>query len=262
METLGSDRNSIAYEKSSIARENKILICGDEDPPPKIAETVHARKATLYQMKRDFDYVVKGSHMECWGKDFRYKALPSPRLKPQNIATALMVINHLQDKLPVPEEAIFQGVEKVFLPGRFEQHTEAFVLDVAHNPASAAWLATQLSKLPRVKKTAAVIGMLDDKAMEETVKPLLPFIDDWYVAKLSIDRGSDGAVIRDFLKAQDVKNCYTFESVSDALDALHRDGQTTWDRALIFGSFHTVSDAKVWLSGQGDHQWKKKSNKD
>ena len=98
------------------------------------------------------------------------------------------------------------------------------ILDVAHNPQAASWLAKQYQQLPAVKNTFAVVGMLKDKAMIETVSALLPFVNTWYVCSLlsdSVDRGSDGVMITDFLKSKG-KNCYTFVSVFDAMHSLRQ----------------------------------------
>ena len=93
--------------------------------------------------------------------------------------------------------------------------------------------------------------MLKDKAMIDTILPLLPHVNDWVVCSLLSDceeRGSDGTAIAGFLQSQG-KNCYTFKTVSAAMDFLARsDCQQEWDRALIFGSFYTVAAAKRWFA--------------
>ena len=109
------------------------------------------------------------------------------------------------------------------------------------------------------KKTVVLIGMLKDKAIIETVEPFLPWIQDWYIAKLPSERGSDGVIIAEFLKTRDVKNCYTFESVDDALNAMNMAYcKNNWERALIFGSFYTIAATKNWILAKGEDLWKKK----
>lgn len=236
---LGDNCDAIAYEKASIARENKPFICGDIDPPARLFETVAEKKAILYLSNRDFFYPAQ---------------LPVPHLKQQNVATAIAAIELLQNVLPVSVDQMAQGICNTVLPGRFELISSPLpcVLDVAHNPQASTWLAEQVRQLPRAKKTIAVIGMLNDKAIIETIEPLLPLVDVWCVCSLlseNEERGSDGAVIIQYLQTQQHKNCYNFLSVSDAMDfAKQRHCQAECDRVLIFGSFYTVASAKKWLA--------------
>ena len=269
MEWLGEDRESIAYEKASIARAGKPVISGEENPPEQIAQTVAAKKGILYQINHDFFYRVFEDHFYCAGKDFSYDCLPVPHLKPQNIATAICVIEVLKNRLTVSQSDVATGIIKTEWAGRFELCASPFpcILDVAHNPHAAAWLAEQYARLPRVQNTIAIVGMLKDKAMIETASQLIPYVNTWYVCSLlseAVERGSNGLEIAHFLETQGIKNCYTFASVEDAMYSLvQAHCQQECDRALIFGSFYTVAAAKSWLANKentGENQWKKKSN--
>lgn len=236
---LGNTRDAIAYEKASIARENKPFICGDLNPPARLFQTVEEKKAVLHLINRDFSYPV---------------ALPIPHLKPQNVAVAIAAVELLQNVLPVSVDQMAQGIRNTVLPGRFEIMSSPLpcILDVAHNPQASLWLAEQVQQLPRVQKTVAIVGMLKDKAMIETIEPLIPLVDVWCVCSLLLEneeRGSDGAVIIEYLQTQHHKNCYNFLSVSDAMDYVKQQYcQAECDRVLIFGSFYTVAAAKKWLS--------------
>ncbi|MCX7125871.1 MAG: bifunctional folylpolyglutamate synthase/dihydrofolate synthase [Gammaproteobacteria bacterium] len=270
MDYLGNTLELIAYEKASIARAGKILICGEENPPATIAETVAEKKATLIQINRDFFYTQTCDGLNSKSIEARVQTtaklelisanktkhdvlhitLPQPHLKLQNITTAIQVVSSLKNKLPITEKNIIDGIKNTVWPGRFEIINQPIpcVLDVAHNPHAAAWLATQVQQLPKVKNTFAIVGMLKDKAMIETVSKLLPCVNTWYVCSLlseSSERGSDGSEIAAFLKSLGVRNCYTFDSIADGMNSLlHADCQ----RALIFGSFYTVAAAKRWCA--------------
>lgn len=269
MDWLGDTRESIAYEKACIARAEKPFICGDEDPPKKVSETAREKKAIVMQIHDDFSYCVNDKAFSYRGKNSQYLNLPLPRLKPQNIATAIAAISALHNKLPISENNIAKGITKTVWSGRFEMIETPLpcVLDVAHNPHAAHWLREQYQQLAPVKNTIGVVGMLKDKAMIETVSALLPCIDIWYVCSLLSDteeRGSDGAVIAEYLQTLGIKNCYTFPSVAHAMPILlQAHCQQQCDRALIFGSFYTVAAAKRFLLVlKGENQWKKKQNND
>lgn len=252
---LGDSRESIAFEKASIVRAGKPFICGDEDPPNIIADLVREKQGILLQINRDF-----------FCDDDALLSLST--LKPQNTAIAIEVVRVLQNQLSVSRDDIKKGIAATQWPGRFERDESVFpcVLDVAHNPQATTWLAWQYQQLPRVSKTVAVVGMLKDKLIIDSVKPLLPIVDAWYVCDLrseSAERGSDGAVIVELLQSNG-KKYDLFASVDDAMYSLAQSHcKQACDRALIFGSFYLVAAAKRWLmKTQGERVWKKKANKD
>ena len=112
------------------------------------------------------------------------------------------------------------------------------ILDVAHNPHAAAYLADRLSRLPRQKNTKvyAVVAMLADKDIKSTLSYLAPQVDKWYLASLSEIRGADAARL-----AQYVDSSYQFDTVKDAwLQAMNEANEQ--DIVVVCGSFHTVAE--------------------
>ena len=93
--------------------------------------------------------------------------------------------------------------------------------------------------------------MLKDKMIAETLLPLLPLVQTWYVCDLTAEcpaRASDGKEIVDFLCSHNVQ-CYHFSRPKEAFDAFVKAHcQKTTDRALIFGSFYTVASIKRFLN--------------
>lgn len=65
------------------------------------------------------------------------------------------------------------------------------ILDVAHNPHAAGYLAGRTAKLPRDGgKVRAVVGMLSDKDIAGTLACLSEQVDEWYCAPLDGPRGA------------------------------------------------------------------------
>ncbi len=81
------------------------------------------------------------------------------------------------------------------LPGRFQIISDAprVILDVAHNPHAAAYLAGRLKTLAKTGRVLAVIGMLHDKDIAGTLANLAPEVDAWYCAPLEPARRDGGA---------------------------------------------------------------------
>ncbi|MCK4869755.1 MAG: bifunctional folylpolyglutamate synthase/dihydrofolate synthase [Gammaproteobacteria bacterium] len=179
------------------------------------------------------------------------KHLPLPKLPLQNAATALMVIELLQDALPVSRRAIDVGIAKAFLPGRMQCISVApeVILDVAHNAEASAYLAQQLSGRSK-GRVLAVCAMLQDKDILATLKPMLSVVDSWYVASLDCERGANAHVLQHDLEDLGINSCYTADTVSAAL-AEAVAASFIDDCIIVFGSFYTVAEILKWRNERG-----------
>ncbi len=250
LEWLGSNRDMIAYEKSGIYRKKKPAICGDENPPQRLMTYVQEIGAIFFQINRDFSYKINLDSWNWFGKKMQYQALPMPHLKCQNVASSLMALECLQDRLYVNETHIQQGIEKALLPGRFQIFLKPVkgILDVAHNPDSARWLAAQIKKMSFPAKKIALIGMLKDKDIAGTINPLIPHIDLWFVAKLNAERAADSQAIMRHLQASGIEDCIDFDTISQAWQHAVQACTNPEDRLIAFGSFHTIAEVQKELS--------------
>ena len=242
---LGNSRESIGREKAGILRAGRAAVCGDFHPPNSVIATARQLNAKLYCIGKDFHYEATTSDW-CWQTDdCACTALPLPRLKLQNAATALMAIQLLQPKLPLSKNSIATGLRQASLPGRFQQVAlpKPCIFDVAHNPQAAAWLAQQLENAPCQGKTLAVAGMLADKDIANTLGALRTQVDAWYVGSLPGPRGASQEVIANTLRALGVEKCYNYGLIAAAYQAAIQ-ACGGLDRVVVFGSFVTV--ASCW----------------
>ena len=250
LDWLGDNRESIGYEKAGIYRTGKPAICGDWDPPQRLID--HAKKisADFFEVNKSFSYQVNQNSWHWQGKETCYKQLPIPHLKCQNAASSLAAIECLQDCLPINEASIRKGLKNAGLSGRFQVFSAPVkgILDVAHNPDSARWLADQLAKERFCGKKVAVVSMLKGKDIARTVDPLLPYIDAWFVAPLNAERAADPQEIIKHLKTSGVENCYNFCTIPKALTQAIEACASPDDWLIVFGSFHTVAEVQQELS--------------
>ncbi|WP_286012054.1 glutamate ligase domain-containing protein, partial [Enterobacter asburiae] len=74
-----------------------------------------------------------------------------------NAATVLAALR--ASRLQVSDRAIRDGIKQAMLPGRFQiiSETPRVILDVAHNPHAAAWLAGRLKSLSKTGRVLAVV---------------------------------------------------------------------------------------------------------
>ena len=248
-EWLGETREAIGFEKAGIFRADKPALCGDPNPPATIAEHAQRIGAPFYQRDQAFRCSVQDDAW-CWQSDSQqYQQLPLPQLLVQHAATAIMCIELLQSRLAVSIEAIQQGVTTANLPGRLQWFDEPrrLLIDVAHNPAAMTLVAQQLQHHQPAGRIIAVIAMLADKAIADSIAPLTELIDEWHVADLAVPRGAPGKVIGEKLTAHGVKKWYNHRSVKRALAQAITDC-TMQDCIVVCGSFYTAAEALTLLS--------------
>ncbi|CCK07840.1 Dihydrofolate synthase / Folylpolyglutamate synthase [Cronobacter sakazakii 696] len=68
--------------------------------------------------------------------------------------------------------------------GKIVSEAPRIILDVAHNPHAAGYLAQRLAQSPSAGRVLAVIGMLHDKDIAGTLACLERVVDSWYCAPL------------------------------------------------------------------------------
>ncbi|MFM5843519.1 bifunctional tetrahydrofolate synthase/dihydrofolate synthase [Aeromonas sanarellii] len=235
---LGDTREAVAVEKAGVYRKGKPAISGEPNPPATIASEAARLGACLRQVGRDFhgeehegDWDYHGLH--------HWLGLPKPALPLMNAVTVLAALESLG--LPLAESAIREGLANARLAGRMQrlQSDPAVIVDVAHNPHSAAYLASQLRLLPCKGKRRAVVGMLKDKDMAGSLKELQGLVDGWYLASLHGPRAATAAQLAAALGEQGP--AAQFESVSEAYEAALA-ASSPDDMVIVFGSFYTVAD--------------------
>ncbi|MEI7237042.1 bifunctional tetrahydrofolate synthase/dihydrofolate synthase [Pectobacterium brasiliense] len=232
---LGNDRESIGREKAGIFRQGRPAVVGEPDMPGTIADVAAEKGAQLRRRGRDWEYSMQRETWSWQDKQRELSRLPLPNIPLANAATALAALHY--SSLNVSEEAIRQGLQHAALPGRFQtvQASPRLILDVAHNPHAAAYLANRLAELPKTGKVRAVVGMLSDKDIAGTLAHLAPLVDAWYCAPLEGPRGATAQQIAEHLTRS--------QSFSDVVTAWKQamSEATEQDIVIVCGSFHTVA---------------------
>lgn len=256
---LGSDRESIGFEKAGIYRKGKPAFCADPNPPQTLLDHAAAIGADLRLLGRDFGFERPGAETNesrlqwrwwCRTGDGVFKrALAYPGLRGPtqlyNASVALAALDALGKLLPVTMQAIRPGLIETELAGRFQvlPGKPAIVLDVGHNPQAVKVLADNLSSMGFFDSTHAVVGMLNDKDIASSLLPLRGKVDYWHAASLSGVRGTTAEALKGIISATQLGGeviCY--DSPQLALQgAKGLAGES--DRILAFGSFLTVAGA-------------------
>ncbi|WP_448213353.1 bifunctional tetrahydrofolate synthase/dihydrofolate synthase [Colwellia sp. MEBiC06753] len=243
---LGDTREAIGREKAGIFRANVPAVLGEIDTPHSVIAYANDIGAVLVQRELTFSVTIQPNSDNWQWQDNQnvFEHLVMPQIPLDNVATALAVLKQLA--VPVDEQTINQVIAKTKVPGRTElfQGQYDVMLDVAHNPHAAKYLASHLDKL-NYKKVHAVIGMLKDKDITSTLAELSGIVDNWYFTSL---QGPRAATAQEIMRAAQVLgidgNCfdnveqgYTMATAKVSSDEL----------VLVFGSFYTVAEIRPTL---------------
>lgn len=239
VEFLGNDREQIGFEKAGVYRPGKPAICADPNPPQRLLDHAETIGADLVCVTTDFTFERTSETDWCYvnpAHQVVMDKLPLPQLPLVNAATALTVLQHLP---VIPDRAaIEKGLSKARLPGRLEIFSQSplVILDVAHNPHAAAYLASQLSERWPGRRVLAVCAMLKDKDIEGTLACLTDKVSTWYLAATPGPRGAPAERLALALADSQTK---TFATVASAYQSALTDAEEG-DIVLCFGSFLTI----------------------
>src|SRR5690554_1117717 len=166
---LGPDREAIGREKAGIMRPGRPAVVGDENPPASLAAHAQAIGARLALIGRDFVPVREHGGWRFEGVGATHASLPvapfGGDVQYSNMAACVAVVEMLQPELPVPDDAIREGLRGARLRGRTERRERngvEWIFDVAHNPSAARVLRRTLDALPP-RRTIAVFAAMEDK---------------------------------------------------------------------------------------------------
>ena len=243
---LGDTREKIATEKAGIMRENGKAVIGELRPPDTLFASVNERNVDAVWAQKDF--YSNGSaplnqqgQWDWQGKYSILNSLPAPHIPFQNVCTALAALEAIE---LLPSNAIIQNViANTRLPGRQQllRNTPKVVVDVAHNPQATKAMLSWLQGF-QANKIHAVVGMLKDKSIAETLAPLSQLNAQWYVASTEGARGCEADVLTSALESAAVpaSAISRFNGVAPAYESALKHCENN-ELVLVFGSFITVA---------------------
>ncbi|HEY5647019.1 MAG TPA: folylpolyglutamate synthase/dihydrofolate synthase family protein [Pseudomonadales bacterium] len=244
---LGSDVESIGREKAGVFRRGQRVVLG------RVSDSVHEAAAALgcptlslgteviiRERTTSWDYV-------CDPLALRYRGLPRGPLAPSNCALGMTAAAWLTGAKALAVTALSGAT----LPGRMERHALAgreVILDVAHNPAGAEFLAEQLEHRFPGRRYVAVLGMLADKDSAGVARAMAPLIRHWVVVPTWGARGQSAESLA-------AKLDRPAEAAAGMADGLARALSLTasGDGILAFGSFSAVEQARALFNEPPRH---------
>lgn len=260
---LGDDLNIIGQEKAGIFRKNRPVVLGSLNLPNSVYLAADALDCQVFQLWEAFQRTANTDGGWAWqgigltinlGVEEQtpvyFTDLPSNALPPDNAATAIQALLLACPNLT--EQAIKKGLATARLTGRMQREGQ-WLLDVAHNPEAASYLAARLAEQGQTKhfksKRLGLIGMMADKDIPATLLPLLPWVDAWVVTSLPLPRAAKAEKLAALLESLGAQVMATdlndqgdlaFATAQQAL-------QADYDEVLVMGSFFTLAQVFVQL---------------
>lgn len=177
---LGDTIEKIAFEKCGTLKEGckAVVSFGQPDGAVSVIEdTVRNLNGTLVFTDENDASVIKS---DIFGTELLYKNIPYKITMPgihqvKNMACVIEACNVLKSGFDISLSHIQKGIEKTVLPARVEVLSQKplVVLDGGHNEDGAkAFYDAVEPYLKKDKKIYALAGMMADKAVETSLKPL------------------------------------------------------------------------------------------
>jgi len=266
---LGDSIEEIGFEKVAIARKDRPLVLGLSNPPASMLNYASDLPAQLSQLGQHFDYSsLNGDDAWQWSTpELTIGDLPLPfgqqGVQLENCSSALEAVRLMSNDLPVDRTSICKGINNATILGRCQMlgYKPDIVLDVSHNQASVARLSQFLYSLASTEsntesadfsgRTVAVCGMLRDKEIVDSLKQIAGQVDDWYVATIHNERGSQASEISSVISSICDSTVLEYDRVQAAYDAA-LGTLTADDRLVVFGSFHIVGDILEHINSRND----------
>jgi dihydrofolate synthase/folylpolyglutamate synthase len=240
---LGEDVESIAFEKAGIMRPGRPVVFGAHDRP--VAIDAHARDvgARLLAAGRDYDWQLSGDTWSWRGADMILENLQRPVLvgdhQVANAAGVLALLEASGFGDSLTSKAVSAALADVQLDGRIQSVVldTHWVVDVAHNPDAAEALALGLAEF--AGRTIAIVGMLDDKDVEQVVGHIDDRVDEWIAVTADSPRAIDAAELGRRISSVASGRCHVADSLHAAMQHAE-DLAGDSDRVLVTGSFYLV----------------------
>lgn len=243
---LGDTLEAIAGEKAGILRKDAYFVCGQTSQQLVLKAIAGDLVCDAFYAGTDFSSLSsKQAQNLAWqginsDKETVNYALTKLQLPPNSVACALQVFALLNIELS--QESVANALAKAQLAGRYQKlvhQGREVIIDVAHNPASVALLAEQLSA-EETRQTHAVFSMLIDKDLESSLALMREHIDAWFVAPINHPRARSKVMLEDVFNAQQL-NYTSSNSLGDAFTAALGNSKEN-DRIVLFGSFYLLAE--------------------
>jgi dihydrofolate synthase/folylpolyglutamate synthase len=257
--TLGKRIRDIAVEKAGIIKKNIPVICGCQRKSISrkiIREISKKRNAPFHDVlvsEKSLQIEEKPQGYRCTFvtelNRYQFEIHLNGKHQVMNAATAIRTIEILKTRgFHISSEAITEGVEKNFVPGRIEiiNTFPQIILDGGHNVAGIASLVQFLDQ-KHIKDLTLIFGVLGDKNYRKMISLLMPYIGRVVITEPLSDRALPAEKLIKFFNQKETR---VMKNIRDALETAK-----TWaGNILVTGSLYLVGEMRNIIFGGASHE--------
>ena len=272
-EYLGNTIEEIAREKGGIIKEGVPIVLFEQtfshgQAKEVIEKIAREKNAPFIYMPDVISSIDKSYFQDEKGKIFMQAKITSPLFsRPLNaslqllgdiqLKNAAMAAVAVKTAMPeISEEIIERGLEKAFLPARFEiispvpqfPNIPYLIIDGAHTVKSISFLLDTLQDIS-FDKGALLFGCAADKDVEDMAKELYPHFDHITLTKPGNVKQSDlERMIKAFKSAKiGEKSVESGEDFEDMIQKSFSNANEKKRALVVAGSFYLAAEVKKFL---------------
>ena len=205
---LGPDELSIAREKGGIIKPGVPVVCGKVSEPVSdlLRHIALERQSAAYRLGKNFSFFLKNDGLfDYTGIKEHYSNLQlglRGRHQRANAALALATLELVQERYPVSEDALRQGLQTVHWPGRLEFMLErpTVILDGAHNPEGIRALVDELNDWHHGRKITLLFATMADKEWELMLRAVTRAVDEVVFTRVDMERSADPLLLAEKMR--------------------------------------------------------------
>lgn len=248
---LGDTIEQIATEKCGTIKHNGTLVCSYNQPESamNVIKTICDEKCNSVIVPDKSSVSIKSQ--DIFGTNFiynkqEYHISMSGTHQVQNMTTVIEAVNVLKNKgYNITEQNIKDGIKKTVLPARVEVISKKplVILDGGHNEdgAKAFYEATK-ECFDGNKKLFVIAGMMNDKAVEDSLKPLISKADKFVAVTPENQRAMKAESLSEIAKKY-CHNVICCDNANSSLDLIKSE-ITENDMLFVVGSLYLAGEVR------------------
>ncbi len=248
---LGDTIEQIAFEKCGTIKQNGTLVCSYNQPESamNVINTICDEKCNSVIVPDKSSVSIKSQ--DIFGTNFiynkqEYHISMSGTHQVQNMTTVIEAVNVLKTKgYNITEQNIKDGIKKTILPARVEVISKKplVILDGGHNEDGAKAFYNAVKEcFDSNKKLFVIAGMMNDKAVEDSLKPLISKADTFVAVTPENPRAMKAGILGEIAK----KYCHNVtlcDNANSSLDLI-KPGITENDMLFVVGSLYLAGEVR------------------
>lgn len=247
---LGDTIEEIAFEKCGTLKNGGKVVCsyGQSDGAFAVISRIADEHNNTLVVPSEEEVIIEKSDL--FGTDFiykgkKYRTVMSGVHQVKNMTCVIEVCDFLKSDYNISYENVYSGIMKTRLPARVEILSEKplVILDGGHNEDGAkAFYNAVREEFSSYDRIVVVAGMMADKAVEDSLKPLISDCDEFIAVTPENPRAMSCEELKDIASRYCGKALAMdspVEAVKTALSELSRN-----DMLCVVGSLYLAGEVR------------------